>query len=138
MQGSAERGGDQAGGSGEDNAVAAAGDGVDGEALELEPGLDRGDVGVGDAEAGGELVGREPLVIQGRGGVLLGGDESGESGLLGGGAIEDEGDTLKLHAGIDSAKVGGGAGEGRARVGQRDPRCVLDGCGEALWERGLS
>ena len=91
----AEGGGDLGGGSGEGDAVAAAGDGVDGEALLLEPGFGGGDVGVGDAEAGGELVGGEPLVIERRGGILLGGEEGVEVGLLGGGAAEDEGDAVE-------------------------------------------
>ena len=56
-------------GAGEGDAVAAAGETVDGEAVRLKSGFGGGDVGVGDAEAGGEVYGCEPLMVERRCGI---------------------------------------------------------------------
>jgi hypothetical protein len=59
------------GGAGEGDAVAAIGDGAEGESLLLEPVLDGGDIGVCCAESSAELSRGKPLVIERRGGVLI-------------------------------------------------------------------
>src|SRR6185437_9247338 len=77
---------DLGGRAGEGDAVwmagGARGEGVEGEAVRLEPRLCGGDVGIGDAEAGGEVFRREPVMKERRGGVGLLGEELLEVGLL--------------------------------------------------------
>ena len=131
VQRSSKGRGDLSGIAGEEDAVAAAGDRVDGEALLFEPGLDGGKVGVGDAKLCGELVGGKPLVIERRRWVLLGGDEVVERGLLVGRAAEDDRDALKLHRGGDGANVVGGFGPRWTGAGERGTAGVIDGRGEA-------
>jgi len=118
VQGGAEGRGDLGGGSGEQDAVVAARNGVDGEALLLEPGFSRRDVGVGDAELRGVLVGRDPLVVEGGGGVLLGGDESVEGCLLGGAAAEEQRDAVELEGAGDGAEIVDSGGAGWTRAGE--------------------
>ena len=65
---------------------------VDGEAVRLEPGFGGGDVGVGDAEAGGEVFRSEPVMEERRPRVGLLSEELLEVGILRGGALEDERD----------------------------------------------
>ena len=122
--------GDVGCGAGEGDAVVAGRDAVDGEALGLQPGRGLGDVGVGEAEAGAELGGREPLVVLGRGGILLGGDEGVEISLLLGAAAEVHGDGLERRGVVDGAEVAGDAGAGRLRAGERGTGGVGDGRGE--------
>jgi hypothetical protein len=60
-----------AGGSAEVEEALALGHVLDGETLRLEPRTDLGDVGIGKAEMGAEILGRDPLVIVCRAAILL-------------------------------------------------------------------
>ena len=73
---------DVGGGAAEADEDAAGRDPFDVQALGLEPGGDGGDVGVGEAEALANFGGGEPVVVVGRGGVLLVGEELLEGLLL--------------------------------------------------------
>src|SRR5262249_48321345 len=85
--------------------------GVDvGESLALEPGDDLAQVVLAEAEAIGELLGREPLVVVGRLAVLLLGEKQVEGLLLGSGGHGDQRDRAHLHAGLDRALVELGLG----------------------------
>ena len=61
----AKGGGNLGRGSGEEDAIPAARDGINGKTLPLEPGFGGGNVGGRGAELGGVLVGGDPLVIEG-------------------------------------------------------------------------
>ena len=57
------------------------------------------------AEARGELIGAEPLVIERRSRVLLRGDQRFQIGFLLSGAIEDDGDSVDAGAGGQAAGI---------------------------------
>jgi hypothetical protein len=137
VQRGAERVGDLGGGSGEEDSVAAARDGVDGEALLLKPGLGGSQVGVGDAKLGGVLVGGDPAVVEGGGGILLSGNEGVERGLLRGAAAEEQRDAVELEGRGDGADVVCGAGAGRTRAGEGDAAGGVNLRGDAGARAGL-
>ena len=90
---------------GEVDSILAAGHGIDGKTLLLEPALHRVQIGLGHAEARGELIGAEPLVIERRSRVLLRGDQRFQIGFLLSGAIEDDGDSVDAGAGGQAAGI---------------------------------
>jgi hypothetical protein len=71
----------------------------------LEPRLHLGYVRLRHAETGGKLVGRESLVVLGRGGILLGCEQGLEVGLLRGGTTEIEADAAEPGIGGHAAGV---------------------------------
>ena len=122
---------DLGGGAGEGDAVAIGWEVVDGEAVGLEPGLGGDDVGVGDAEAGGEVGGCEPVMEERRGWVGLLREKLLEVGLLRGGALEDEGDAADGSVGRERAEVVGDADVWIERAFERDGGVELDGAADA-------
>ncbi len=109
----------------------AACDGVDGEALGCEPGGCGVNVGLSEAEAVGELLRREPLVIVERIGVLLLGKKLIEFGLLLRGAREDEAHPVELQGGRYRALIGGVEDAGIRRACQTNGTGVADGAHNA-------
>ena len=93
-----------AGCAGEVDGVLTAGHRIDGEALLLQPALHLAQVGLGHAEADGKLVGREPLMVVRRRGILLRGDQRLQGGFLRGGPVEDKGDSIE--AGVRGEAAG--------------------------------
>ncbi len=70
----------------------------------LEPALHLVDIGLSHAETGGKLVGREPLVVQGRGRILLRCEQGFKICLLRRGTVEVEADAVE--AGIAGHAAG--------------------------------
>ncbi len=102
----------------------AAGSGVDdGQAAGAEPGGERVEVGLSGTVEFANLLRGEPVMIVGRSGVLLVGEELGEGSLALGGAGEDEGEVewqgvrnlalvaVRRGPGRDVADESGGCGE---------------------------
>ena len=83
---------DVADGAREGDGGSGAPDGGDVEVVLFEPGGDLRDIVGRRAEPIGILLGGEPAVIVGRGGVLLRGEEAVQIGLLFGRLLEDESD----------------------------------------------
>jgi len=71
----------------------------------LEPALHLLDIGLSHAESGGKLVGCKPLVVLGRGGILLGCEQGFKIGLLRGGTVEVEADAVEAGIGGHAAGV---------------------------------
>ena len=78
---------------------------VYGESVSGEPICDGGDVGLRGAEVGANLVGREPLVVVGRVGVVLAGHETLKGRLLSGVAAENEDQVGHGKGGTDGAAI---------------------------------
>ena len=88
-------------------------------------------VGIGGAELLAELIGRKPLVIVGRGFVLLLIEELVESGFLFVAALEDDGDVRgELRTG-NSAAIELGAREAMDVAAESDAIGIVDGLRDA-------
>src|SRR5664279_4668059 len=88
-----------------------------GEAAAGEPCGEGVDVVLSGAVEFAHLLGGEPLVVAGRGGVLLVGEQLGEVGLKLGRAREDKGE-MEIGLRGDRASVGGGIGPAREMAGE--------------------
>ena len=110
---------------------AAAGDVVNGEALRYEPCGDDIYIGLGEAEAVAEFLGRKPLVIVGRSTVLLLGEKLVERGLLLGSTRKNQRHMLHGHGGGNRAAVEFSASTGHERSLQADGAAVVDGAHDA-------
>jgi hypothetical protein len=109
----------------------------DGQSLGLEPRGYFGDVGGGEAELGGVLVWSQPLMIERRLRVLLGGEQGVERGALGGRHVEAQGDRGQGAIGGRGTQVDGGQGAGGDGMGERHARRGgSDGLGDAILGRG--
>ena len=113
-------------------------DAGDGEALAGEPGGDVRQIAAAEAEARAELLGRKPLVIAGRAGIELGGQELVEGRLLGRRHAEAHRERFELKVGRREAEVGGVPRVTTDGSRQGDPAAIVDGAGDAVLHGGLS
>ncbi len=104
---------------GEGDAVMTGGNAIHGKALGGEPGPGSGEVGLGHAEARGKGGRREPVVIERRLAIALGGQQGVQVRRLRGGALEDEGDARNCRARGQGTEVLSGVGQGAAGAGKR-------------------
>ena len=81
------------------------GDFTNGETVAGKPIRNGGDVDLGRAEVGADLIGSEPLVVVGRVGVVLAGDKLLKRRLLSGIATEDQDQVGHGEAGTDQAAI---------------------------------
>ena len=112
-------------------------DAGDGEALTGEPGGDLREIAAAEAEARTELLRRKPLVIAGRAGIELRGEELVEVGLLGRSHAEAHGERFELAIGWREAEIGRVTGAATDAARQRNPAAAVDGAGDAVLHRCL-
>jgi hypothetical protein len=92
-------------GSREANHIPAARDRIDREPLLLEPAFYLFEVGRRHPEAGGKLIRSEPLMIERRCRILLGGNQIVQAGLLGRGSVEYDADSVEPGIGGQTAGI---------------------------------
>ena len=113
------------------------GDFADGESLAGEPIGDGGDVGRGGTEVGAYLIGGEPLMVVGRIGVVLAGDELLKGGLLSRVAAEDQDEVGHGQGRTDGAAIVLRVGGGMRIALERDQVAVVDAVDDANGGREL-
>src|ERR1017187_5778296 len=127
---------DLGGGSAEDDKVAGAGDLANAEALGLEPGGELLNVVGAEAEAIGILLGREPLVVLRRTGILLLRQKLSDGLLLTRARHGEQRDVVELERRVDSALIVLRLSLQRTARRNLDELTRDDGAGDAVRRRG--